>query len=562
MATSKYDSAISTLKSGGTLRISSTASARLVFGQIVIYNPSVTSPSMFSSQAGFDRAKRNGDISVISNQQLAAALGTTVTSSRVPNTVAPKVSTTPSQATTASTTPLNGALATLRSGGTYVISPTSYARLAFNQIVVYNPQVISASGFIGSRNAFDNAKNNGSISVITQSDLAAAINSRSGSSIRTTSAPARTSAPTTASAAKPTPKPVTGPSTTSAPTTTQAAAPNSTATIASPEITVSYTPGNLGNESLDNIALGRRPNATSINEAISSGNVDLNNITNGTVQSADATQIPETLITSIATEQDQLNFQARNDWRVRLALSPDCNYLYRDPEATILSPLSTREQGTDGVIFPYTPQISVSYTATYNPADLVHTNYKVQQYNSSSVETATITADFTAQDAYEARYLLAVIHFFRSVTKMFYGKDSDPRAGTPPPLCYLFGMGSYQFSAHPLAVTAFTYNLPADVDYIKTTAPSLAGVEQQSANYGNPNNNLPSNIAPGGRPAKTNFSYNPQQQVPTYVPTHIQLIIGCIPIMSRNQVSNYFSVKDYATGKLYDGTNRLGGGMW
>jgi hypothetical protein len=33
-------------------------------------------------------------------------------------------------------------------------------------------------------------------------------------------------------------------------------------------------------------------------------------------------------------------------------------------------------------------------------------------------------------------------------------------------------------------------------------------------------------------------------------------------MMSRNQVSNNFSLKDYASGKLLNGINKPGGGMW
>ena len=48
---------------------------------------------------------------------------------------------------------------------------------------------------------------------------------------------------------------------------------------------------------------------------------------------------------------------------------------------------------------------------------------------------------FTAQATFEANYMLAVIHFFRSVTKMFYGQDWQ--RGAPPPLVFLSGLGEY-----------------------------------------------------------------------------------------------------------------------
>jgi hypothetical protein len=266
------------------------------------------------------------------------------------------------------------------------------------------------------------------------------------------------------------------------------------------------------------------------------------------------------------TQQDQANFLARKDWRVRLALAPDgptTKYMYRATDPGILQPLIA----TDGVVFPYTPTINVNYSAAYESVSPVHSNYKINQYTSSSVDSVSITCDFTAQDADEARYVLAVIHFFRSMTKMFYGQDKMPKNGTPPPLCYLFGLGEFQFSALPLAITTFNYVLPTDVDYIKTTTASPAGSPQTAIkNASNTINRLGSILGVGGVKNPTNYGATPSSagEAPTYVPTKIQLSITCLPMMSRNMVSNKFSLKDYANGKLLQGTGaqHLGGGMW
>jgi hypothetical protein len=261
-----------------------------------------------------------------------------------------------------------------------------------------------------------------------------------------------------------------------------------------------------------------------------------------------------------ATAQDQANFQSFDDWRVRLTLAPQANYLYRAAEPGILAPLAA----TDGVLFPYTPVIAVSYAASYEPTTITHSNYKIFQYNSSSVDNISITCDFTAQDTFEANYLLAVIHFFRSATKMFYGQDENPKPGTPPPLCYLFGLGGFQFEAHPLAITGFTYNLPNDVDYIQAVSTSaLAGTKPSNSQTGVSNNGrLGTQALPGGRKPPPNFQNVAAPDSPTYVPTKIQLSISCVPIISRNQISNKFSLTDYATGKLLQGTKRQGGGIW
>ena len=275
---------------------------------------------------------------------------------------------------------------------------------------------------------------------------------------------------------------------------------------------------------------------------------------------------------SQATQQDVVNFQAKADWRVRLSLSPGADYLYKSKsDPGILAPLIA----TDGVIFPYTPAISVSYVANYDPTELTHSNYKFFTYRGSAVDTVTIGCDFTAQDTFEAQYVLAVIHFFRSITKMFYGQDQNPRNGTPPPLCYLSGLGAFQFDAHPLAITAFTYTLPTEVDYIQAGSDfAPAGVNRQN----NPAQGKPGagSQAQAGTVRMDSGGINPGATVSspiwqttnvgtkeaTYVPTKISLSITAVPIVTRNDISNRFSLEKYATGSLLRGSRNAGGGIW
>jgi hypothetical protein len=269
---------------------------------------------------------------------------------------------------------------------------------------------------------------------------------------------------------------------------------------------------------------------------------------------------------SQATQQDVSNFQQKQDWRVRLRLAPGSTYLYNNTgNEGILLPLAE----TDGVIFPYTPAISVAYSAAYDNTELTHTNYKFFSYRASAVDSISITCDFTAQDTFEANYLLAVIHFFRSATKMFYGQDQNPKPGTPPPLCYLTGLGSFQFDEHPLAITGFTYSLPTDVDYIRagaTTTPAgvnkRPGIPNQGASSPVASRLQSSGLRPGAIQPPVYFTENAGTREPTYVPTKIQMAITAIPIVTRNDISNTFSLEEYATGKLLRGSKRQGGGIW
>ena len=254
-----------------------------------------------------------------------------------------------------------------------------------------------------------------------------------------------------------------------------------------------------------------------------------------------------------------LQFAANTDWRVTLRLAPGATYLYNDAQAGLLQPLKV----TNGVIFPYTPAISTAYKANYNAYDLTHSNYRGYFYQNSYVDVINLTATFTAQSTSDAAYVLAVIHFFRSVTKMFYGQDAQ--RGSPPPLVFLSGLGDYQFNNHPCLVQQFNYTLPPDVDYISSGAPNNPGLNLQ------PLQNLYSTTLNAVAPTVTRLANAflppgaqnalpaPLQSLlsnPTYVPTKMDMTITLLPVQSRQQVSQQFSLKNFANGQL------LKGGFW
>ena len=290
---------------------------------------------------------------------------------------------------------------------------------------------------------------------------------------------------------------------------------------------------------------------------------------------------PTSTLTRTQSQQlvsDQVQLKSQGDWRLRLSLARDADCLYRHREVQddlthILRPLRL----TDGIIFPYTPTIQMSYNANYEPTELVHTNYRLYNYRNSNVGEIVISADFTAQDTLEANYLLAVMHFFRSVTKMFYGKDTKPPAGVPPPLCFLTGYGQYGLDQHPVVVSTFSYTLPNDVDYIKAgvvgqtggqnLAPTVPKVQATapSSTFSNWIASLfrlnSSGLQPGAGSTPPKFSQTIVSN-PTYVPTKIQLQFTLLPITSRWNMSKAFSVQKYANGSLLKGSVNGVGGMW
>jgi hypothetical protein len=214
-----------------------------------------------------------------------------------------------------------------------------------------------------------------------------------------------------------------------------------------------------------------------------------------------------------------------------------------------------------------------------------HSNFNIHTYQGSSVEGLTVTGDFTAQSVTEANYLLAVIHFFRSATKMFYGKDAQ--RGTPPPLLYLSGYGQYQFDNHPMVLTSFNYSLPQDVDYVDAYSTDDASTTGQAINgislsdFSQPNRNTQpaqnmlsslsrlisgkTKIEPGGKITPNSFKQSPDSiKSITRVPSKISITLSLNPMVTRRAVSEYFSLKDYSTGKLLKGSSNkgTGGGIW
>jgi hypothetical protein len=289
-----------------------------------------------------------------------------------------------------------------------------------------------------------------------------------------------------------------------------------------------------------------------------------------------AAQNPEAVEAALQAAQEaqlkqqaavQAEFQSpgNNDWRVKLKLAPGATYLYNDNSNVLLRPLAA----SGGVVFPYMPTISTSYNANYDQTDLTHSNYRGQFYKSSYVGDIQISGEFTAQDTAEANYLLAVIHFFRSVTKMFYGAK-DAFRGTPPPLVYLMGLGQYQFNNQPCVVRTFNYSMPNNVDYIRTKPNNynvnLNGRQEKPQTGLNPieavigrlrNSGLKKGALPNV-PSQTLLDLQSVTNIDnsTYVPTRCEISITLMPIQTRDQQSTLFNMKEYASGQL------LKGGFW
>lgn len=247
---------------------------------------------------------------------------------------------------------------------------------------------------------------------------------------------------------------------------------------------------------------------------------------------------------------------AEGDWRVRLSF-PNWVSFANSP---VLSPLKS----AGGLVFPYTPTINIASNATYSKIPTIHTNYTFNAYQSSDPGEIRIEAPFNVEDAEQALYWIAAVHFLRSLTKQFSG--SDMKAGNPPPIVKLNGYGAYVFKNVPVVVTAMSVQLTNDCDYISTevvgsAAGEIAGIADSLGGLADTlGGALPglssvtstiSSIAGGvGQVAGLLGSFGVGGSTSgglAYVPTKSTISLTLRPVYSRASARN-FSLERFVTG--------------
>ncbi len=198
-----------------------------------------------------------------------------------------------------------------------------------------------------------------------------------------------------------------------------------------------------------------------------------------------------------------------------------------DPN-NILAPL----YNTGGVLFPYTPMIQVQHaTVNYGQYDLAHTNYDYMAYQRTSSPSATVTGVFGAHTQDEAEYMMAVIHFFRTVTKSaFGGIVTDPfdiqDRGTPPPKLAFSAYGDAMFNKTPIYIRTVAFGLDQDVDYVPVRNASSTG----NQNYGTLNRQLEN----------------------SYVPLVLNIFVDIVVAPNPSKLRDEFNLNDFRSGKLLD----------
>lgn len=134
-------------------------------------------------------------------------------------------------------------------------------------------------------------------------------------------------------------------------------------------------------------------------------------------------------------------------------------------------PLLRPLYSTNGMVWPYQPDIQYSQDVEYQPIQMVHTNQEFHAYTRTPAVKLTCSGEFTVQNQTEGLYALGCLHFLRTVTKMYFGQSSNP--GTPPPVLLFDAYGKYMFNKLPVIVTQFSSNMPKDIDYVPVNLNNL-----------------------------------------------------------------------------------------
>ena len=235
---------------------------------------------------------------------------------------------------------------------------------------------------------------------------------------------------------------------------------------------------------------------------------------------AGGTSTPGLSSNPVVNIQTQAGTSAAKDWRVRVSLPTGSSLL----DTAVTGPGSILGR-TNGVVFPYTPTITVVHNARYQEQALTHSNYKNYFYEGSDVAAITIAGDFTVQNIDEGQYLLGVIYFFRTCTKMFFGeKENSKNAGNPPPIVYLDGYGTFYLPHVSCVVTSFSHTMPDNVDYLEI--PSTTGTSQSTGKNPTPSTGT------------------------TRLPTSSQIQVTLQPVYSRKNIYEKFTLSSFASGAL------------
>ena len=188
----------------------------------------------------------------------------------------------------------------------------------------------------------------------------------------------------------------------------------------------------------------------------------------------------------------------------------------RVPSSYLSSPRTESLKNNQGILFPYTPNISFDVRADYAAVNPLHSNYGINFYQKSSIGDISIAGKFTVENEQDAKFFISTVHLLRALTKMRFG--GEPDSGSPPPVCRLDAYGELMIKNVPVAIKSFRIELNDNVDYFTSTAEIFEDLHS--------------------------------------VPTISTINITCVPMYSRDEMQK-FTVNDYLSFTGFKGKGYL-----
>jgi hypothetical protein len=252
-----------------------------------------------------------------------------------------------------------------------------------------------------------------------------------------------------------------------------------------------------------------------------------------------------------------LNFPNQTGKDRKVSLRPKPGGAARVYGSGLLTPI----KNTDGLVWPYTPSITYNQPVNYQTMTTVHANQDFHVYGNTPAVSLQVAGDFTVQNQLEGWYAHAALHFFRTVTKMNFG-DSDPNAGTPPPVLLFNAYGPFVFNDVPVIVKDFTVEFPDSVDYVevkingmgKTTTPAVPARPEIVIREAVPESNdgpgtpaLPRLVKPA-REAIPAGTKNAAQSYIVWLPSMFKITCTLIVQHNPKDLRSRFNLPEYING--------------
>lgn len=240
------------------------------------------------------------------------------------------------------------------------------------------------------------------------------------------------------------------------------------------------------------------------------GFTDENNGVSSATFGLNVPKTPDATKAKQATPSQTAKTSRNFDWRARLRPKDGGKSTFYGSAQDSLMALIKQ---SNGLIWQYTPSLTFQSSANYHKPQMQGMNYSINTYNLSEVQEITLNSEFTANDIYEAQYMLAAFNFLKISTKSYFGDaaTAQGRYGTPPPVMLFEYLGEQMFNKVPVVVSSYNITFSDSVDYVPVI----------------------------------------WQDTTTYVPTQAQVMVSMLPTYNPNKIRQRFDLDQIKNGQAY-----------